>query len=239
MFATVPLLSPRALLSLRGPAAQSLLHGLFTSPVSSLTAPVHGALLHANGRILSPAFVHPYPDRASDSPDVLLDIHEAMAEEVTAHIKRYKLRSKVKVEREQAWKVAVDVEDQEAKREGAFVDMRAPGLGSRRLVRAEDESGTCFLARPHSQRGPTDASRAAASSLEAYTLRRSLLGVAETPEELVPGQALPLEASLELQHGVDFRKGCYVGQELTARTHHTGVVRKRVVPVLLYELDGA
>jgi folate-binding protein YgfZ len=44
---------------------------------------------------------------------------------------------------------------------------------------------------------------------------------------------------LELQHGVDFRKGCYVGQELTARTHHTGVVRKRVVPVLLYELDGA
>ena len=86
---------------------------------------------------------------------------------------------------------------------------------------------------------PTDASRAADSSLEAYTLRRSLLGVAETPEELVPGQALPLEASLELQYGVDFRKGCYVGQELTARTHHTGVVRKRVVPVLLYELDGA
>lgn len=39
-------------------------------------------------------------------------------------------------------------------------------------------------------------------------------------------------------HGIDFRKGCYVGQELTIRTHHTGVVRTRILPVQLYPLES-
>jgi folate-binding protein YgfZ len=69
---------------------------------------------------------------------------------------------------------------------------------------------------------------------EQYRLRRYLYGVPEGPVEIPRESALPMENNIDLAGGIDFRKGCYVGQELTIRTKHTGVVRKRVLPVQLY-----
>ncbi|WVQ94278.1 hypothetical protein IAU59_001357 [Kwoniella sp. CBS 9459] len=70
-----------------------------------------------------------------------------------------------------------------------------------------------------------------------YHLHRMLMGVPEGPGEIVPGSALPLESCMDLHGGVDFRKGCYLGQELTVRTYHTGATRKRILPVRLIPLD--
>lgn len=67
-------------------------------------------------------------------------------------------------------------------------------------------------------------------------MRRILHGVPEGQAEITPGAALPAETCIDYMRGIDFRKGCYVGQELTIRTHHRGVVRKRIVPVQLYPL---
>jgi len=67
-----------------------------------------------------------------------------------------------------------------------------------------------------------------------YRLRRYLHGIAEGHDEMEPGRALPHEFNLDHANAVDFKKGCYVGQELTIRTQHTGVVRKRVLPVQIY-----
>lgn len=70
----------------------------------------------------------------------------------------------------------------------------------------------------------------AISTESSYTKLRYALGVAEGARELPSAACFPLESNGDYLHGVSFHKGCYLGQELTARTHHTGVVRKRIMP---------
>lgn len=77
------------------------------------------------------------------------------------------------------------------------------------------------------------------ATIDEYNLRRVALGVPEGIEEIVPGQALPLESDMDIHGGVDVRKGCYIGQELTVRTYHTGATRKRILPVRLFPLSGS
>lgn len=66
-----------------------------------------------------------------------------------------------------------------------------------------------------------------------YRYLRYCLGVGEGVLDLPPDECFPLEANCDYLHGVSFHKGCYIGQELTARVYHTGVVRKRLMPLLL------
>lgn len=83
-------------------------------------------------------------------------------------------------------------------------------------------------------------------------MHRFINGVPEGSVEIQPMHAFPMESNLDLmgaskmpripflntflisRHLVDFRKGCYVGQELTVRTYHTGVIRKRIFPVAIH-----
>lgn len=67
--------------------------------------------------------------------------------------------------------------------------------------------------------------------MQNYHIQRYLRGNAEGQGEIQRETALPMESNIDLSGGIDFKKGCYVGQELTIRTKHTGVVRKRVLPV--------
>lgn len=71
-----------------------------------------------------------------------------------------------------------------------------------------------------------------------YKAFRYKLGIPEGIEDLPPGKPLPLEVNCDYLHGVSFHKGCYIGQELTARTYHTGVVRKRLMPLLFNEVPN-
>jgi folate-binding protein YgfZ len=65
-----------------------------------------------------------------------------------------------------------------------------------------------------------------------YRAFRYRLGIGEGVNDLPPENCFPLEANGDYLHGVSFHKGCYIGQELTARTHHTGVIRKRLMPIV-------
>lgn len=74
------------------------------------------------------------------------------------------------------------------------------------------------------------------SSVQKYTVHRYNLGLGEGPKDHLESNCFPLECNADLTGSVSFDKGCYLGQELTARVHFTGVVRKRLMPCLL-DLD--
>lgn len=66
-----------------------------------------------------------------------------------------------------------------------------------------------------------------------YKKHRYILGVCEGIMEIPPTKIFPFEANCDYLHGISFHKGCYLGQEFTARTYHTGVIRKRIMPLLV------
>jgi len=76
------------------------------------------------------------------------------------------------------------------------------------------------------------------TTVDEYTVHRILNGLAEGQTEIISSHALPQESNIDFLGGIDFFKGCYLGQELTIRTHHTGVVRKRILPCQIYDKDS-
>ncbi|KAI1765103.1 Aminomethyltransferase folate-binding domain-containing protein [Hypoxylon sp. FL1150] len=213
----------------------------------------YAAFLNATGRVRHDVFI--YRDTlgiasageataAVDGEAFVIEVDAAQVEALAKHIKRYKLRSKLKfriLDEEEcvAWQVWDDDDAptttstpqslsssklqqlvQQPKDYLVLPDARAPGMGFRVL-----SSG---------RRSLSEALDLPQSDDAAYRVRRYLRGVAEGQTEIQREQALPLESNMDLSGGIDFRKGCYVGQELTIRTRHRGVVRKRILPCLLY-----
>lgn len=231
------LLTTRRLISVSGPDAPRFLQGLTTANIPSV-APSAGtgfysAFLTAAGRVLHDVFIYgaSKPDDDSEGGFLIeIDAHEVRRLE--QHLRRFQLRAKIAIrvldEGERGvWAVwgnaprAPTPSDQTIGCE----DTRAPGMGSRLVLRADEKPACDDAGEP--------------TSVATYTVRRMLRGVAEGQSEIPRDAALPLESNLDLTRGIDFRKGCYLGQELTIRTHHTGVVRKRILPVRLYDAAGA
>lgn len=103
------------------------------------------------------------------------------------------------------------------KKDGLLVvDPRYEKLGARMIL-------------PHSET-PTLPSEFVEVPNSIYNYYRMQFGVPQGPEELQKDSALPLEGNTELLNGVHFHKGCYIGQELVARTHYSGLIRKRIFP---------
>lgn len=247
-------LSSRRLISLSGPDAPKFLQGIITQNILAPQAGggnkvredgLYGAFLTATGRVLHDVFVYPDSRRPASGAETttttgkpgesfLVEVDAGEAARLERHIKRYKLRARFAVRlldegEATVWhgwdgdgvRAALDAPE-DPDRLAHLRDPRAPGMGWRMI-----EAG----ARPPRVDLPLVADE------EAYRVRRYLLGVPEGQGELLREAALPLEANLDVMGGVDFRKGCYVGQELTIRTKHRGVVRKRVLPVMLYADD--
>lgn len=210
------------------------------------------AFLNSQGRVLNDAFIYPMPKGDSETdttgdPAWLVEVDKNEVSSLLKHLKKHKLRSKLKLRALEdgertvwsSWKdhaeprwAAYNLESESSSpfapssSVAGCIDTRAPGFGSRLVTPGEEDL------RVHL---PDEAQVAGSQvDLGTYTVRRMLHGIAEGQAEIIRESALPLECNMDMMRGVDFRKGCYVGQELTIRTHHTGVVRKRIVPVQLY-----
>ncbi|KAL8938966.1 MAG: hypothetical protein Q9216_003614 [Gyalolechia sp. 2 TL-2023] len=239
-------LTNRALISVHGRDAAHYLQGLTTFNIKTTTSSSSGfysSFINAQGRVLYDVFIYPTNRSAafrtsnggneSEEPGFLIDVDQAHAEALRAQLKRFKLRAKISLRTIDpgewdvwsTWGDENDITGHTANLQAEAIgcsDMRAPGMGRRTLTRDGQ--------RPKITSGEE-------TSVDTYDIRRMLNGVPQGHDEIISGEALPQESNIDYMGGIDFRKGCYVGQELTIRTHHTGVVRKRILPVQLYGMD--
>jgi folate-binding protein YgfZ len=221
-------LSPhRSVIAIGGPDRVEFLQGLISNDTTKV-APgraIWAALLTPQGRFLNDMFV-------ADGGDgtLLLETERERAAALAKKFSLYKLRSKVTVEdRGEKLEVAVAYGPDAATTlpiEGAiaFVDPRLPDLGIR-VIAPTGAAATLLQSRGFS-----------AAPLQSYDELRLSLGVPDGSRDLVVEKALLLENGFDELNGVDWQKGCYMGQELTARTKYRALIRKRLFPV---RIEGA
>ena len=214
-------LTDRGVVRVGGEDAEQFLDGLFTCDLDRVVPgkPRFGALLTPQGKILFDFIVFQAPEEAGGG--YCLDVARGFAPDLAKRLGFYKLRAKVTIEdRSEALAVIAGWGDspKPADKVGLVAeDPRLASLGWRAIVAAED------------------AAEFAQADAQAYHAHRIAAGVPEGGRDYLFGDAFPHEALMDQLHGVDFDKGCYVGQEVVSRIQHRGTARTRLVPVIYPE----
>ncbi len=215
------LLPDRAVVKVSGDDSRGFLNGLFTIDVGKMTPGTarFGALLTPQGKIVADFMV--FEAAPEDGGGFLIDCPRALAGTLMEKLTFYKLRAKAAVEDLSDTLSVMAVWGGEASSEygPSFPDPRLAALGTRTIL-------------------PPDVANDAAADLgatladaEAYDAHRIALGVPRGGGDFIYGDAFPHEADMDQLGGVDFLKGCYVGQEVVSRVEHRNSARSRVVPI--------
>src|SRR5689334_17984285 len=226
--AKAALLEARGVLGISGADARPFLQGLISNDVTKVT-PAHAvwaALLTAQGKWLHDFFVTEL-DGA-----LLLETERDRLPDLAKRLRLYKLRSQIEIAPRDDLAVAALWPDAAldalglahepgaaAPRAGGVVhvDPRLPALGARAVVPRDRLDDALF-----------GFDRAPAAD---YDRLRLSLGVPDGSRDFVAEKSILLENGVDELNGVDWKKGCYVGQELTARTKYRGLIKKRLMPV--------
>ncbi|NXX73801.1 CAF17 transferase, partial [Urocolius indicus] len=225
----------RELLGVRGTDAAALLQGLLTNDVTRLLEPqlppaLYAHALNAQGRCLWDLLLYRLHGSPEEEPHILLECDSGMLETVQKHLKLYKIRRKVNITPcldLSLWAVIP------GERTGDIANSLAQ-RADQALILTPDPRTEVMGWRLIAKKGANPSEMIPGShigNIEDYHRHRYKQGIPEGVKELPPGVALPLESNLAYMNGISFTKGCYIGQELTARTHYTGVIRKRLLPV--------
>lgn len=220
-------LSHRAVLRLSGKDVRPFLQGLITQDIDTVT-PTHSAwsaLLNAQGKYLYDFFL------IADGEDILLDCDREQAATLQKLLGLYKLRADVTITMLDGHHVLaamgaltpLGLPEHPGRTERfhdgtiiAFVDSRHAAMAAR-VIAPAGEAETWIIQRGYAQASVAD-----------YEQHRLALGIPRAGIDNLPEKTLILENGFEELHGVSFQKGCYVGQEVTARTKHRANLRKQL-----------
>ncbi len=196
----------RAVLALSGEDRASFLQGLVSADIQAI-APgdaAWAALLTPQGKWLADFFV------VNDGDRLLLDVEAAQAEMIATRLMRFKLRSQVALAPADLT-VAVAWDGPAPPGDLVYADPRHPQAGVRILAHQTDATET----------------------FEAWDVRRLRLGLPDGSRDLEAEKSVLLEAGFDELGGISWTKGCWMGQELTARTKYRGLLKRRLCPVAI------
>ncbi|KAK9332895.1 hypothetical protein V1520DRAFT_211107 [Lipomyces starkeyi] len=259
-------LSPqRGLIEVTGLDAFRFLHGLLTNEPPSGHEGVYATFLNVRGRIMYDVFIYPAlhnkkwvsenPVEDPESETYLIEHDVHVTDQLYKYLTFRKLREKVKLRKVTDWKVWFAWEDDPRnllmrrtrrmptkydsdpylRKTPPFIganDARAPGFGVRMVLSNNAESPLWPL-RVYEE-GRVESFVYA--DIATYNVRRIMYGIPEGTQEFSPGDMLPMESCVDMMGGINFDKGCYVGQELTTRAKRVGITKRRMVPYMIYDL---
>jgi tRNA-modifying protein YgfZ len=220
-------LPDRGVVKVSGEDARNFLNGLVTTDVALVRPGLgrFGALLTPQGKIIVDFLITEAP--AGHGGGFLLDVSRALAQGLSDKLKFYKLRAKVTVENlSDSMGVLAAWEGEPAmKPELSFADPRNDALGWRILIPEELKQKVA------------DVIGAELVDSEAYELHRIVSGAPRGGLDFMYSDAFPHETNMDRLNGVDFDKGCYVGQEVVSRMQHRGTARTRTVKIILEDFS--
>jgi len=232
--ASFVLLDDRGILAVSGPDRRPFLQGLVSNDVDKVspTAARYAAFLTAQGKYLHDFMM------AEAGESIWLDTEAARLGDLKRRLSIYRLRAKATLDEQSGLCVAAVFGAQALAALGlpsepgaarpfgsgiAFVDPRLAALGARAILPRE---------RARALLGDAGIAEA---GFDSYDRLRLSLGIPDGSRDLVLEKSILLEAGFDELNGVDWQKGCYIGQELTARTKYRGLVKRRLMPV---EIEG-
>ena len=223
----------RGLLAIAGDDKTEFLQGLVSNDVAKAgpTQALYSAFLTAQGKYLHDFFL------AEAGGSFYIDCEAGRRDDLKRRLSLYKLRSKVTIaDATASHAVALLFGGDALKRLGlkpepgtakafaggvAYVDPRLAALGARAVLPREGAAAAL------------EAAGFTAGDATAYDKLRMAQGVPDGSRDLPVEKAILLENGFDELHAIDWNKGCYLGQELTARTRYRGLVRKRLLPVTI------
>jgi folate-binding protein YgfZ len=206
-------LADRGVLRVSGPQCETFLQDLVSNDLTTLLPGEarYAALLTPQGKILFDMIIVAVEENGARA--FIIDCAREQAPDLAKRLGFYKLRAKVTIEDQSARVAVLAYLDGPPQTGGIGVrDPRSEVLGYRAYV-------------------PRDKAGATETNASPYEARRIEAGVPKGGVDFVYGDAFPHDANFDRINGVDFRKGCYIGQEVVSRMQHRGTARKRIVKV--------
>ncbi|XP_068619198.1 putative transferase CAF17 homolog, mitochondrial [Battus philenor] len=224
-------LKNRKLLNIKGSDASTFLQGLITNDMRHFeegAKSMYAMFLNNKGRVLYDTLIHKWQEDDS----FLIECDSSTIIPIQKHLKMFKLKRQLEIKdvnnEFMLWVlISPKIPDTVVNNVHIYKDPRLVDLGFRIISPV-----------PHKEAQLIDIlgeNVTMENNENGYKYLRYQLGVSEGAEDLPPASSFPLEANCDYLHGVSFHKGCYIGQEVTARVHHTGVVRKRLMPLKFSE----